>query len=230
MPRVRRRVVITGAGVVSPIGAGVGAFWDALAAGRSGAAMVDHRGRRATSAPSPSSRARTPASASASATPAAWTAAAGWPRWPPHGRWRTRATWASTPSASASRSAASTAAPTRCWRPTARCSSAAPTASGPLAIPMSLANHPCAAAARALAPARPLGRSGHRLRGGLRRHRHRPVGPARGPRRRDGGRGRRRAAVAAGDRRLHQGRRAHRRASARPSRPRAPSTSAATDS
>jgi len=41
---VRRRVVITGAGVVSPIGAGVGAFWDALVAGRSGAAMVPIEG------------------------------------------------------------------------------------------------------------------------------------------------------------------------------------------
>ena len=37
---MRRRVVITGAGVVSPIGAGAGAFWDALAAGRSGAGTV----------------------------------------------------------------------------------------------------------------------------------------------------------------------------------------------
>lgn len=41
---MRRRVVITGAGVVSPIGAGVGTFWDALAAGRSGAAMVSIEG------------------------------------------------------------------------------------------------------------------------------------------------------------------------------------------
>ncbi|WP_217921290.1 beta-ketoacyl-[acyl-carrier-protein] synthase family protein [Miltoncostaea oceani] len=38
---MRRRVVITGAGVVSPIGAGVADFWDALAAGRSGAAHVE---------------------------------------------------------------------------------------------------------------------------------------------------------------------------------------------
>ena len=37
---MRRRVVITGAGVVSPIGAGVGTFWDALEEGRSGAARV----------------------------------------------------------------------------------------------------------------------------------------------------------------------------------------------
>ena len=44
IPCVRRRVVITGAGVVSPIGAGVGAFWDALEQGRSGGAMVDIEG------------------------------------------------------------------------------------------------------------------------------------------------------------------------------------------
>ncbi len=41
MGPVRRRVVITGAGVVSPIGAGAAAFWDALADGRTGAARVD---------------------------------------------------------------------------------------------------------------------------------------------------------------------------------------------
>jgi 3-oxoacyl-[acyl-carrier-protein] synthase II len=41
MPGVRRRVVITGAGVVSPIGAGAGAFWDALAEGRTGAERVE---------------------------------------------------------------------------------------------------------------------------------------------------------------------------------------------
>lgn len=41
---MRRRVVITGAGVVSPIGAGVGAFWDALAQGRSGAERVTIEG------------------------------------------------------------------------------------------------------------------------------------------------------------------------------------------
>jgi 3-oxoacyl-[acyl-carrier-protein] synthase II len=33
--------VITGAGIVSPLGSGVEAFWDALAAGRSGASWVD---------------------------------------------------------------------------------------------------------------------------------------------------------------------------------------------
>ncbi len=38
---MHRRVVITGAGVVSPIGAGVGAFWDALSEGRTGAARVE---------------------------------------------------------------------------------------------------------------------------------------------------------------------------------------------
>ena len=38
---MRRRVVITGAGVVSPIGAGAESFWDALAQGRSGAAHVE---------------------------------------------------------------------------------------------------------------------------------------------------------------------------------------------
>ncbi|MGD9571509.1 MAG: beta-ketoacyl synthase [Thermoleophilia bacterium] len=41
MRPVRRRVVITGAGVVSPLGTGAGAFWDALAEGRTGAAHVD---------------------------------------------------------------------------------------------------------------------------------------------------------------------------------------------
>jgi 3-oxoacyl-[acyl-carrier-protein] synthase II len=44
MRRVRRRVVITGAGVVSPLGAGVGPFWDALSDGRSGAAQVELEG------------------------------------------------------------------------------------------------------------------------------------------------------------------------------------------
>ena len=44
MRRVRRRVVITGAGVVSPLGAGVDPFWDALADGRSGAARVELEG------------------------------------------------------------------------------------------------------------------------------------------------------------------------------------------
>lgn len=38
---MRRRVVITGAGVVSPIGTGADPFWDALAEGRSGAAHVE---------------------------------------------------------------------------------------------------------------------------------------------------------------------------------------------
>jgi 3-oxoacyl-[acyl-carrier-protein] synthase II len=44
MPAVRRRVVITGAGIVSPIGAGVAAFWDALCDGRTGAGRVDLEG------------------------------------------------------------------------------------------------------------------------------------------------------------------------------------------
>ena len=44
MPAVRRRVVITGAGMVSPIGAGVAAFWDALSDGRTGAGRVDLEG------------------------------------------------------------------------------------------------------------------------------------------------------------------------------------------
>lgn len=44
MPAVRRRVVITGAGIVSPIGAGVAAFWDALSDGRTGAGRVDLEG------------------------------------------------------------------------------------------------------------------------------------------------------------------------------------------
>jgi 3-oxoacyl-[acyl-carrier-protein] synthase II len=38
---VRRRVVVTGAGVVSALGAGVDSFWDALAEGRSGAGRVE---------------------------------------------------------------------------------------------------------------------------------------------------------------------------------------------
>ena len=38
---MRRRVVVTGAGVVSSLGAGVESFWDALAGGRSGASRVD---------------------------------------------------------------------------------------------------------------------------------------------------------------------------------------------
>ncbi|HSI30455.1 MAG TPA: beta-ketoacyl-[acyl-carrier-protein] synthase family protein [Miltoncostaeaceae bacterium] len=38
---MRRRVVITGAGVVSPLGAGAEAFWDALAASRSGVAVLE---------------------------------------------------------------------------------------------------------------------------------------------------------------------------------------------
>jgi 3-oxoacyl-[acyl-carrier-protein] synthase II len=41
MRRVRRRVVITGAGVVSPLGAGVETLWDALADGRSGVDVVE---------------------------------------------------------------------------------------------------------------------------------------------------------------------------------------------
>lgn len=41
---MRRRVVITGAGVVSPLGAGVESFWDALAAGRSGVDVVEMEG------------------------------------------------------------------------------------------------------------------------------------------------------------------------------------------
>jgi 3-oxoacyl-[acyl-carrier-protein] synthase II len=44
MPAVRRRVVITGAGIVSPNGAGVAAFWDALCDGRTGAGRVDLEG------------------------------------------------------------------------------------------------------------------------------------------------------------------------------------------
>ncbi len=46
-----RRVVITGAGVVSSIGVGVESFWDALAAGRSGAEWVDVDGVRAVACP-----------------------------------------------------------------------------------------------------------------------------------------------------------------------------------
>src|SRR5689334_23771536 len=46
-----RRVVITGAGVVSSIGVGVDAFWDALAAGRSGARRVDADGVEAIACP-----------------------------------------------------------------------------------------------------------------------------------------------------------------------------------
>jgi len=41
MRRVRRRVVITGAGVVSPLGAGVEVLWDALADGRTGVDVVE---------------------------------------------------------------------------------------------------------------------------------------------------------------------------------------------
>jgi 3-oxoacyl-[acyl-carrier-protein] synthase II len=41
MRRVRRRVVITGAGVVSPLGAGVESFWDALADARTGVDVVE---------------------------------------------------------------------------------------------------------------------------------------------------------------------------------------------
>ena len=46
---------------------------------------------------------------------------------------------------------------------------------GPLAIPLSLANAPCAAAARGLGLRGPSRRAGHRLRRGLRRDRHRAV-------------------------------------------------------
>jgi 3-oxoacyl-[acyl-carrier-protein] synthase II len=38
---VRRRVVITGAGVLSPLGAGVEPYWDALAGGRSGVDVLE---------------------------------------------------------------------------------------------------------------------------------------------------------------------------------------------
>jgi 3-oxoacyl-[acyl-carrier-protein] synthase II len=41
MADVRRRVVITGAGVVSPIGAGIETFWDGLVEGRSGASRIE---------------------------------------------------------------------------------------------------------------------------------------------------------------------------------------------
>lgn len=41
---MRRRVVITGAGIVSPIGSGAAPFWDALAQGRTGAAHVELEG------------------------------------------------------------------------------------------------------------------------------------------------------------------------------------------
>src|SRR5439155_1227949 len=40
-PVTARRVVLTGRGVVSPLGVGVDAHWDALCAGRSGVARVD---------------------------------------------------------------------------------------------------------------------------------------------------------------------------------------------
>jgi 3-oxoacyl-[acyl-carrier-protein] synthase II len=38
----RRRVVVTGIGPVTPIGAGVGPFWEALLAGRSGVSPIEH--------------------------------------------------------------------------------------------------------------------------------------------------------------------------------------------
>jgi 3-oxoacyl-[acyl-carrier-protein] synthase II len=41
---MRRRVVITGAGIVSPIGSGAHAFWEALAEGRGGAARISLEG------------------------------------------------------------------------------------------------------------------------------------------------------------------------------------------
>src|SRR2546430_7433384 len=40
-PVTARRVVLTGRGVVSPLGVGVDAHWDALCAGRSGVARLD---------------------------------------------------------------------------------------------------------------------------------------------------------------------------------------------
>ena len=39
-----RRVLVTGVGVVSSIGTGVGAFWDALADGVSGASVLELEG------------------------------------------------------------------------------------------------------------------------------------------------------------------------------------------
>src|SRR4051812_28046329 len=37
---MKKRVVITGMGVISPIGIGIDAFWEALKSGRSGAGLV----------------------------------------------------------------------------------------------------------------------------------------------------------------------------------------------
>ena len=124
-----RRVLVTGVGVVSSIGTGVGAFWDALADGVSGASVLELEGEP----PTPVCRVED-FDARGALRP---------PRRPPHGplraardrgragsRSRTRAaSSACRTSASAPASARRTAASARSTRPTARTSSAAPTAS-----------------------------------------------------------------------------------------------------
>ena len=172
---VRRRVVVTGAGVVSPLGAGVG-----LLLGRPGRGPLGREPRRRSRAwgeltafpvadDSEDARerfgqkeARRMDRAGRFAAVAAALALedAGLPRPDPE-RDRRLA------------SAACTGAPRRCSRRTACLARAGRRPDGPLAIPLSLANAPCAAAAREPGSSRALGRPGHRLRRGLGRHRHR---------------------------------------------------------